>query len=259
MNATKLRSRRAVTLTELLVVLAIISLLATIAVPVYLSQIQRARLATAQAETREISEAIQQAAIIHGFIVPIHVLDNVPNEVGNTGGSNRDDFDAMSGDTNYLIDIYRLLDDQSGSDQPKFGDSSTNVRVKNLIDKWQGPFLNAKRVRYVGDNNGSSLGTYYQDLVVDPWGRPYRLYTDLGLVGSSGLPSSTNPDADLTLGMDDGRISSVEVNRFDRFAVLSYGPDGISGFTTSNVLEQGDDIYYEFNALNGNESNYSPF
>ena len=259
MTLKKIRSQRAVTLTELLVVLAIISLLATIAVPVYLSQIQRARIATAQFEVRQISEALQQCAIIHGFYVPIHILDNVPNQpTGSTvGGTERDDFDAIGGGLSSLgvIDAFQNLETLTVGNQLTLG--GTDDRVEKMISGWQGPFLNPKRVKYVGEVPTSpGTGNYFEDLVVDPWGNPYRFYTDLGLNSSAGLPAATGET--ITLNMDDNRLSGgVEANRFDRYAVVSYGPDGVTGFTvSSNSLVQGDDVYYAFAGIAGNESRY---
>lgn len=258
MTLKKIRSQRAVTLTELLVVLAIISLLATVAVPVYLSQIQRARIATAQFEVRQISEALQQCAIVHGFYVPIHILDNVPNQPsGSTvGGTQRDDFDVIGGGLGSLgvIDAFRNLETITSGSQLNLG--STDDRVEKLISGWQGPFLNPKRVKYVGEvPTVIGSGTFFEDLVVDPWGNPYRFYTDLGLSSSAGTPAASGDQIVLT--MDDNRISSVEANRFDRYAVVSYGPDGTTGFTSSgNSLIQGDDVYYAFAGIAGNESRY---
>lgn len=256
-----LRRRRAVTLTELLVVLAIVSLLATIAVPVYLNQIQRARIATAQMEVRTIAEAQQQVGIAHGFFVPIHILDNIPNRESGSGvggsAGNRDDFDALGASSSNLrlIDLYTKLTDQQSTQLTL---ASNGQRVVNLIRGWQGPFLNPRRVWYVGTDSSTGLGgNLQQDLVIDPWGNPYRMYSDLGRIGSAALPTTANPDPLLT--MDNGEITTSEADRFDRFAVVSFGPDGLSGFTTTNPLQQGDDIFYTFSAPSLNESNYQPF
>lgn len=44
--------------------------------------------------------------------------------------------------------------------------------------------------------------------------------------------------------------------RFDRYAVVSYGPDGTTGFTTD---PQDPDIYYQFVINTANETLYSNF
>jgi len=260
MKTLSKRSKRATTLTELLVVLAIISLLATIAVPVYLTQVQRARIAIAQSEVRAIAEAQQQCAIAHGFLVPIHILNNVPNpRAGEPTGSstNRDDFDNLqSPGGHFLIDTYSKLDDQiTGQLTLNSGDD----RVERMISGWQGPFLNPKRLRYQNDDpNVPGSGELTIDLVVDPWGRPYRMYSDYGSLFTNSVPQSTNVINNPELGDDDMRLNTDEVDRFDRYAVVSYGPDGTTGFTT-DPQDQGDDIYYQFVINTANETLYSNF
>ncbi len=255
-------SQRAVTLTELLVVLAIISLLATLAVPVYISQLNRARFSVAQAETRNIAQAQEQVAIFHGFYVPIHILDNVPNTDGGVGGSatSRDDFDNLTNaSSHFLIDAGTPLEDQAGASQVDLG-STTDIRVQRLIENWQGPFLQPQRVRFVGEDPADpTLGDLTLDLVVDPWGNPYRFYTDLGLAGDAGLPTVAGEDVALTQDNLALRTGAPEQDRFDRFAIVSYGPDGVSGFDGSNPLSQGDDVVYQFVGVSGNETRFSNF
>lgn len=263
------KSRRAVTMTELLVVLAIISLLATIAVPVYINQIQRARITTAQAEVRAIAEAQQQVAIVHGFLVPIHILDNVPDPRPQdpvTSGS-RDDFESIGNPgSRYLIDVYRpLAGTGNNSNQDEQWTLNTdNIRVNRLIEQWQGPFLNPQRVRFVGENQTvPGSGELTEDLVVDPWGNPYRMYSEFGITGSDNNAPSTTVDT-ITLGLDDLQLNVTgdEPSRFDRWAVVSYGPDGITSYTgakATNIARSGDDIFYEFTVFTGNETAYSGF
>lgn len=256
MKTLRKSNRRATTLIELLVVLAIISLLATIAVPVYLSQLQRAKYAIARAEVRNIAEAQQQVAIIHGFYVPIHILNNIPNRTNNLGGasSSRDDFNNHGDLANvFVIDATIPLSDQTGAQQLAL--SSSDARVERMRNEWQGPFLNPQRVRRVGEDlAANNTGIFHLDFVVDPWGTPYRLYTDLGETGGS-LP--TGIDTQITITDDNLQVSSAssEADRFDRFAIVSFGPDGRS----NGVGNQGDDIFYTFVGVTGNETRYSGF
>lgn len=266
MKIKRMRSLRAVTLTELLVVLAIVTLLATLAVPVFISQMQRARVATAQAEVRAIAEAEQAVAIQHGFFVPIHILDNIPDRASGSSvggsGTDRDDFENQTSiGSHYVIDATRSLEEQvlnGGGTTPQIPLTRTgDGRVARMVQTWQGPFLNPKRVWYVGQTAGiPTSGDLHQDLVLDPWGNPYRFYSDLGYVGTAG-PSTVSNET-ITLGMDDGRQSTQEVDRFDRFAIVSYGPDGVTGFN-GDPLEWEDDVFYTFSGVAGNETTYQGF
>lgn len=256
MKTLRKSNRRATTLIELLVVLAIISLLATIAVPVYLSQLQRAKYSIARAEVRNIAEAQQQVAIIHGFYVPIHILNNIPNRTDNLGGaaSSRDDFNNHDDLANvFVIDATIPIGDQTGAQQLSL--ASSDSRVERMIAEWQGPFLNPQRIRRVDEDlANNNPGTFHLDFVVDPWGTPYRFYTDLGETGGA-LP--TGIDDQITITDDNLQVSSAssEADRFDRYAIVSFGPDGES----AGVALLGDDISYTFVGVTGNETRYSGF
>ncbi|MEO8376815.1 MAG: type II secretion system protein [Candidatus Sumerlaeota bacterium] len=261
MKTLRKRSQRATTLTELLVVLAIISLLATLAVPVYLTQLNRARISIAQSEVRSIAEAEQSVAITHGFLVPIHILDNVPNRVaGEPAGSvnSRDDFDNLtSPGSHFLVDVYQNLNDQVGNQLTL---SSNDTRVRRMVNAWQGPFLNPRRIRYQGEDvNDPSVGDITIDLVVDPWGNPYRMYSDFGPLYTTDAPTGTQTLPDPDLQQDDMFIQQDQAERFDRFAVVSFGPDSHDNFTNTNPLDQGDDIFYTFSVIQSNETLYSNF
>ncbi len=259
-----LKRKRAVTLTELLVVIAILTLLATIAVPVYISKIQQTRVAVAQAEVRNIAEAMQAVAITHGFYVPIRVLNNVPNNPNAAGQNFRDDFNKPGISNLRVIDAFTPITTQTAGGQLTLG--SNDQRVRRMVDSWQGPFLNPRRV--FRENNVQDPGQIQgsvvaNDYVLDPWGRPYRFYTSRGVVGSQS-PPRTSSEANALLsantlppGIDDGIITDTEANRFDRFAIVSFGPNGITDDAADGSTVLFDDIFYSF--AGAAETTYNPF
>ncbi|MCB2154785.1 type II secretion system GspH family protein [bacterium] len=243
------RAMRAVTLTELLVVLAIISLLATIAVPVFVQKTHQARIATARMEVREIAMAQDMCAMTHGYYVPIHILDNVPNlNVGSTGTAHDNFADYPTASTTYVVNPFLDLAEQvsAGQDDLAVGTADPNDRVAQMINYWQGPFLNAKRVYtgndIVNDPQDLTQQEVSYDFVLDPWGRPYRFYSPIGIISTAS--ESTINATPSNNDIDDGNINQNQDDRFDRFAIVSFGSNGESD--SSTVQEFDDDIFYEF-------------
>lgn len=284
MNLRMQSARRAVTLTELLVVLAIISLLATIAIPVYIQKTEQARVAIARQEVKEIAMAQEQVCSIYGFYVPIHLLDNLPNlPSGQTTSAPRDDFDNdpnIPSSNVAVIDPFASLQSQIGS--PIFLNSANltqNIRVNRLVGSWTGPFLNAQRVGLGARDRGSAYtgtGSVSQAdlsgaLFLDPWGRPYRMYSPLGVIGTQSAPTSgsgphvPNQSTGLfDLGIDNG-VLTIDDQRFDRWAIVSYGRDGVTdtgkaapGSPLPTTQSIRDDIFYAFGLVPG-ESFYRAF
>lgn len=243
--------RRAVTLTELLVVLAIISLLATIAVPVYVQKTEQARRATARFEVRAIAEAQESVAITHGFYVPIHLLDNLP--IDTTDVDTRDDFDQYDNPGAVsLVDVNVQIKSQDGNQATlQDGLNGNNARAAQLVNFWSGPFLNPNRV--ATDNTRSVQNTSY-DVVLDPWGRPYLFFSPVGIIANSDFTDLTNYDS-FSAGIGRINVDNGEVNDFDgssgdlfdRFAIVSYGANGVRDLTNSGSSGfSGDDIFYTF-------------
>lgn len=253
---------RAVTLVELLVVLAILSLLATLAVPVYVNKTEQARRTTARFEVREIATAQDQVALTHGFYVPIHVLDNVAGTDSTT--QIRDDFGNDVNDAQkFFVDPFVDLEDQQGG-QTTMADGLNGVNAKAgaMLQNWSGPFLNPARVATDGTRDQTDVSS---DVVLDPWGRPYLFYSPVGPLASfssiddfSGTTfDATNPST--RWDFDNGRIQVMpEGSReFDRYAIISYGPDGQFDFSNGSG-DLVDDVFYEFGfALN--ESAFNAF
>jgi prepilin-type N-terminal cleavage/methylation domain-containing protein len=232
-----------VTLTELLVVLAIIGLLATIAIPVYVQRTEEAKVRTAQQEVREIAKAEAMVATIHSFYVPIQVLDDIAVDL--TNRTTRTDDLQNETDTLYLIDPFiNVIDQIAGNPpQPTLQDRDTNTRVHRLYYFWQGPFLNPVRV-WIDDETSAEPEQLSEDVIrhdhpLDPWGQPYRMYSPAGIVGDSA--SATNRSSFNTSSFSNGRLTTTD-DRFDRFAIVSFGRDNLS----DGQAYTGDDVFYYF-------------
>ncbi len=241
-NNTDAGGRRGVTLTELVVVIAILSLLATIMVPMAFNRMEQARIVVAKEECRSIAEAMQTCGAIHGYFVPIRVLDNLRNDIA--PADINDDLENEIGIDTYLIKVNKDLDDQlfSAGNQIELGDSGT----EKFISEWNGPFLQPQRVYVDEDDDEGDPGFYYDDMPLDPWGNPYRFYCRLGFIGEEEVD---NTDSDDWEGAFTGKL----VNRnggatnniyegIDRFAIISYGPNGEEDMFD----DESDDIIYEF-------------
>ena len=244
-----------VTLTELLVVLLIVGLLSTIALPVYMNRAERARISTAEAECRQIAEAEEACAAVHTLYVAIQVLDDVAGSTADGLNSTRDD--SIQFETSqYAIDPSRPVARLSVS-QPLISTSSEDTRVRNMVRNWGGPFLNPQHI-YTGTsdtveptNNESYIR---RDYPLDPWGQPYRFYSPLGIIGSSA--TSTSPDSFDSTGFSDGVVTNND-QRFDRFAIVSFGPNGESNSNTADADD--DDIIYFFGPITAQkETDYAP-
>lgn len=252
MKLMKRRGASGVTLTELMVVLVVVGLLATIAVPALIGRSTQAKFAVARAECEALAQGEQMCGLTHGFYVPLQLLDNIPNFSGFS--PNRDDTISNIPAGMFLIQV-----DRSASDQISTGqyDMTSNVTsVKTMIDEWQGPFVNFQRPYIPLPASGIFTPTttsVQYDHPLDPWGNPYRLYSPQGITGSNrGTGGSVTPPTttDLTVSSFSNADLTNQDDRFDRYAIVSFGPNGIgdftpiSGGTTTPFI--GDDVIYFF-------------
>jgi hypothetical protein len=170
-------------------------------------------------------------------------LDNLPPD--NTSSTAQDD-DMQQENNIYLIDLARPARDQL-SDQAQLNDRTTDAKVAAMYNYWIGPFLNPQRV-YIGDaaTNDPNFITntvIHLDYPLDPWGTPYRFYSSEGIIGSNATADTqTNPSSLDNFSFSDGRITTSD-DRFDRYTIVSYGPDRESDQTSSTFP---DDIIYYF-------------
>jgi len=244
--------RRGVTLTELIVVVAIISILTTLIVPVAVNRSRQARVVAAQADIRELVDGLEACAAIHGYYVPLQLLDdqNIFLTELPAGVNVVDSIHLEIPGLVYLIDPMQPLDQQSGAQQRSLADN-TVPRIADMIRNWSGPFVEFRR--FFEDPNRQPDEQRYvsNDFPLDPWGQPYRLYTPLGVAGST---EARNENADPTVwatgnvftNLLQAGAQSQEFTRFDRFAVVSWGPDQRPDTWVEIQDATGDDIYRTF-------------
>jgi prepilin-type N-terminal cleavage/methylation domain-containing protein len=262
-------TERGVTLTELLVVLLIIALLSTIAVPVYLNRAEMARVRTAQTEVREIAMAEDYCAAIHGFYVPLQTLDDIPVAEGTNQGTETDRIDNYGGLNTLLVEPTLPLIPQVNNQYDLSGNSTV---VRELILEWQGPFINYNRAfmgtyldasgveRFVTSELDVTFPEVKADLPLDPWGEPYRIFSPIGITGQGAtgdqsdqlevtdfLGSGFNTTSfftDFNLTLNDNSSSvKTRSDPYDQWAIVSFGPNRIADEENS---DNNDDIFYLF-------------
>lgn len=268
-------SRRAgLTLTELLVVVVIVSLLATIAVPVYTNQAAKARLALTLTEEKEIADAEQHVAIDIGYYVRFYALndgfsgDTVPNcsTDSKLGGVYDNGFlHSMDNRQIYHRSNEIFLTTDTGQ-PPTNGVALFAQLIKNETNfGWDGPYLNWHR-----DVN-------FNDWPDDPWGNDYMFFTVSGAVypppdssnpfeyfpeTTGAIVTGQGPEYDVSPSNATGGTTTVKrrfyTGRiFDRPTVLSLGPNGLPGNGTNDTDDgygQGDDIFYTFGGWKGEQT-----
>jgi prepilin-type N-terminal cleavage/methylation domain-containing protein len=273
MKQLTMNDSRGMTLTELLAVMMIISLLATIAVPVYVSRQEDARVRVAQGETREIAMAEETVAAMHGFYVPFQLLDELPPRTDQLGANNEERIDQHefagggANDSNIYL-IIPTIDPITQINRPggqiRLSDGrvgGNNPLVRKMINDWSGPFITFHRFWYdpTGVNYDSPYDPQYRqnddlfrDFPLDPWGNPYRFYSPIGIIGGvndalAGTFRYDNPDNDFSNGFLNDDRNTNEGDRFQKYAVVSYGRDGLSDYDpATNVNSVDNDIVYEF-------------
>lgn len=249
-RSTQSARLRGMTLTELLVVLAILSLLATILLPTVVNKVEDARVVTAKQEVKALAQAEEQCASMHGFYVPFQVLDDLnPNVYGGRSVPSGVAADILSNEVDsniFLIDPHRSINTQISS-QYTLSDR-TIPRVESMYQYWGGPFIEFHRY-YSPNSNATDLRSndVRQDYPLDPWGQPYRFYSPYGLIGSGTAAYATSNWSD---GAFNGRLQQDGNSIYDRYTVVSFGPDNLSpGTFGANPDSRKDDIAYTFGGL----------
>jgi len=159
------RRRQGVTLLELLVVLVILSLLATLAVGVYSKEVVRARYARTRAEISELEVAINRYFVDVGEYPPTGSLSNVPGAGIGSAYLQIVLRSSISGNLNvpaskrwlgpYIEWDYAFLGDVTGAGL--FPESTYDIRDVHLIDPFRSPYYYVNSNDYVADGGTELL------------------------------------------------------------------------------------------------------
>lgn len=270
MKINRQRRVAGVTMTELLVVVVVVALLATLAVPVYTHQAAKARLAATQYEMKQIAQSMERVAMDTGYFIRLYALndgftgDAVPNADPNDrlgGVADNSRTDAIDSRQIYHRSNEIFLTTELGLEPPNGVALFEQLVRDETAFGWDGPYMNWHR-----DVNGN-------DWPDDPWGNDYMFFS---FFGATFPPADRddpfdNFDQNGPIMVDEGPEYQVSqtgstgggtvVTRefqtsgiFDRPVILSLGPNGLPGDGTNNPNDgygRGDDIIYEFGGWRG--------
>ncbi len=148
--------KKAFTLMELLVVVLILGLLATIAVGVFTNQVERARYAAARGTISAIELAVTRYQLDVGQFPP--------------SGSEINGVREFEGNGLMYLALTRSMS----------GNTSAPAHPR-----WQGPYIDVKKLN-LGDIYGAPVDESTETLtmgsiqILDPWGSPYRYVRSVG-------------------------------------------------------------------------------
>lgn len=232
------RRRRGLTFTELLVVLAVIAVLTLIAIPTVTNHTERARIAAAQSDCRDYAQAMEACAALHGFYVPLQLLDDLP---GSSVINNDSDRIGLESDIDLIDPLIRVTDQQGN--QLDIG-TTTNARVRDLVNDWAGPFIDMRRA--TNTPNPQTQSDQRLDFPLDPYGQPYRFFSPLGVIGTGANQEAIEFPEILGSSFSDGTLTTNE-DQFDRYTIVSTGRD--TRFDDILTLDEGDDIEHHFGVV----------
>jgi prepilin-type N-terminal cleavage/methylation domain-containing protein len=209
--------KKAFTLMELLVVVLILGLLATMAVGVYTTQVERARYAAARTTIATLELAVNRYQLDTGDWPPSGSLTN-PGPNMNFEGSG----------LLHLALTHGLFDAST---------TSTGAA------RWQGPYISVQDI-HLGDFAGNAIDTSATTVlagdiqILDPWHSPYRY------VRSNGSPSDNYTVNNATKLPAGNPFAATDIYyNPTTFQIVSKGPDGITGDPTTGAYgTQQDDV-----------------
>jgi len=247
----KLMQRKiGLTLTELLVVVAIIGIISLALIPAITQRTENARVATARQEVKELAMAEDSCAITTGYYVPLQLLDNI--KLSNEA---RDDSLNYETEVRYLIDPFYVYIKASGYNQPGTNQEIFNRSNYNhkIFTQWYGPYTSfVKTILKFVDVDPRPFSR--RDYPLDPWDIPYRFFSPIGIIGNNANTTEKNlTNIFNNSGFSDGYVTLNLNDRYSgRWMIVSFGRNQEINYPTD---VNNDDIVHAF-GLVVHETNY---
>lgn len=209
-----MQNQKGFSVTELVVGVACVTLLAAVVVPVIGNQITAAKIARAKADCQEIAKAMQAFYEDMG-----HWPDY------EASGKNWNGYSSlMSGTTIYSSTPYGMISDNTGDAQSlinPLGDATKIDLINNHLT-YNTP-VNGGYYPTSSGGNGTSRywkGPYIQPIGLDPWGHPYVVN-----VSNTGAAITRYPRIVVSAGPDGIMKSVVNSDGCDNNTITKSDPD----------------------------------
>jgi prepilin-type N-terminal cleavage/methylation domain-containing protein len=236
------RAFKGFTIIEILIAIIIIGILVAVIIPRLATRSGLARKRACESDLEQIRKAQEHAGIDTGYYYRLYVLDDNPGgDAIGTGGAN-DVIDGVRDEyLNTIASNPRQLFIHITTGQDNSGDlynSTASAVLYNRLTSNETDFnWNGRYITWQKDFN-------FNDIPDDPWNHDYLFFTEKGLVlepdGLVVATCSIDASGNLTTG------GAYNCEKFDRFTVLSMGPDGIPGSGTGTDFGSGDDIIQQW-------------
>jgi len=263
------------TLIEMLVVVLTIAIIALALIPVVTQRVEKARIATARTEVKELAMAEDSCAITTGFYVPLQVLDDIKfHKDLNDDSLDREPFLRTYTTRPPVVTIllinpfYQYIEwdpvakTTTINANPVQEDMVNQTDESQIYRRWDGSYTSyAKTLLNLvfPSENTSLIYDSNFDYPLDPWNVPYRFFSPIGIIGTYAYTNETDLEQILMTidynsgyNFSDGKITTNLLNYTNgRWAIVSPGPN--RRFISTN--DQYDDIVHFF-GLAVHETNY---